>query len=856
MSITNILKSYSTGEGDELEVRFHIKPSESALLKKVINNIKGEQSIEQSINFILTDNKNSRITKILFVNGVKKDTSFMIKKQVMKSTVIDGLTPYKLALSVEKTIPSFDINLSKFARIKLRLSINLEEFPEWRVDLTLVKNVTDIQANIKKDKTVMLFDMGKKAFIDVAPWDYADSLELEIEHVGNDKQLKSESLSDVIEHVFTAIDSSYQDTILYNKQLYNIASYVVTPQVLQQFKGQKGLRDIYNRVWELNKHKYFDTVFPNISNYYLLDKADGVRTLMMIEDNTLYALNNTLKTFKLKGSNLPTTIFDAEYIEKGSSGIIDIYYIFDVLVYEETNIMNTPTTNRVKNISKIVDMCDGYVQAKAMVSLDENYKDAIVKVWNSRHDAKYEMDGIIFTPKNETYKSMKSWKWKPMDYMSIDFLVKRPPKNLLGIIPYITIPGFTLLFLFSGITKQVYDKLKLTTVTGYKKLFPNQNMYKLFPIQFSPSDNPFAYMYYHPNDSKFSIDELVDNVCEFKRINLTTDDGQWDMMKIRHDRKDDLLRGDYYGNNFYIAEYTWQNYSNPLKFEDLIISNTDYMDKGYFHEEKNERYKPVTSFNSFVKTQLIQKHKDSDWLIDLAAGHGQDLFRVSDANIKNAVFIDNDSHALSELILRKHDFQRGIKRLNTRIYTKQINLSVDYETILKSLTILNIPVGGINVIMCNFAIHYLLDTPSTVRNLISLVHTLLKPGGSFFFTAFDGEKIFDLLKTTDTWDLREGEVLKYSIKKNYSSEALEPCGQSVGVLLPFSGGKLYNEYLVNYKFLIEEFTTYGFKLDKYESFGKYLPKFKSESIKNYNNLSEQDIKYLSLYSYCSLVKKR
>lgn len=843
MSYLKILRTYESTKDTELELRFQIKSRD--VFKKLISNVDGDKTIEQSINFISPGLESNRICKLLFLNGKKKNSVYMSKVLLEKGPIIDGILSHKLTVSHEKSISKFDINLSKFARIKLRLSIRPKEISEWRVDFTLVKTVNNIKNNIKKDKNAMLFKLSIKDFIDNAPWDYADALELEVEHVSKNKSVSSSDVNDVLEYIFNIIDPEYKNMFEYQKKIYQIASYLVDKHYLEQFRQIRGIRDLYNRVWELNKNAYYKTVFPNIKNYYALHKADGVRTMVIIEGNSLFALNGKLVTYKLKKSHEKPTVYDAEFVN-------DKYHVFDVIAYNGENLSMTPTSNRIKYISKVVEMSEGHAAVKLIKPLTEKYKQELSEMHASSSELPYSVDGIIFTPKDDTYKRMKSWKWKPLEHMSIDFLVKEP-KGLAGVSPYEVLPGHTMLFLFSGISKQLYDKLRLTPVTGYKTLFPYQRMYKNFPIQFSPSDEPFAYIYYHPNDSKLALKDVVDNVCEFRRIDLDTMP-KWDIMRIRTDRKIELDRGNYFGNGFYIAEYTWQNYQNPLRFEDLVISSAEFMDRGYFKEEKSSMYKPVTGFNSFVKCRLLSKFVNSDWLIDLAAGRGQDLFRVSDAKISNALFIDNDPQALSELISRKHDFQRSIKRLNTRIYTKLVNLTTDNRTIVKSLKQIGVPVGTIDIVMCNFAIHYLVGTPDNVRNLIRLVHSLLKPGGHFFFTSFNGEKIFDLLKEKDSWDLREGEVLKYSIKKSYTSESLESTGQQIDVLLPFSGGKYYTEFLVNYKYLMTEFELNGFKTEKTGDFSSFLPLFKKESAKLYNGLSKDDIEFLSLYKY-GMVKK-
>ena len=850
MSYHKILQAYKSTENTELEFRFQLENRN--MFKTLINAVKGEKTIEQTINLISQGVNSNRICQLSFVDGVKKQSAYMSKERLEYSAAVDGAIPYRVVLSRENVIPEFDVNLSKIARIKLRLSVRPKEIPGWRIDFTLVKTVSNIKVNLKNDKDKMLYKIDINNFVDTAPWDYVSSLELEVEHIGKTKNVTDIVLDSVIEYIFGIINPGYKNMFEYQQITYQIASYVVGSNYLEQFRQKRGIRDLYNRVWELNKQEYFKNVFPKIKDFYLLDKADGTRTLLKIEGDMIYALNGKVEHIPLKKSYEKATIFDAEYIEHDEK---KIYYIFDVLVYNGEDLTKTPTHNRIKYIDKIVEMSEGHIVSKDIIPLTDNYTVEISDLWREAQESKkYEVDGVIFTPKNETYKQMKSWKWKPLEYMSIDFLVKETPHNLIGVHPYVNKPGHTMMFLFSSIGKQRYDKLRLTPVAGYKKIFPHQSMYNNFPIQFSPSDEPYAYIYYHPDDSKLDVKDVINNVCEFRRVDLSTTP-RWDMMRIRTDRKMELERGNYFGNNFYIAEYTWQNYQNPLKFEELIISSTEFMDMGYFKEEKSSIYKPVTAFNSYVKSKLLSKYSNAEWLVDLAAGRGQDMFRVSDANIHNALFIDSDAQALSELVSRKHDFQRGIKKLNTRIYTNLANLTVDSKLTIESLKNIGIPIGSIDIVMCNFAIHYLIGTPANTRNIISLIDTLLKPGGYFFFTSFDGEKVFDMLRKTDAWEAREGSVLKYSIKKKYTSQTIQPTGQQIDVLLPFSGGRAYTEYLVNYKYIMGEFLANGFIAEKKGNFSEFLPSFKEKAIHLHNKITKNDIDFLSLYGYGILRKK-
>lgn len=855
----NLLKKYNTTNMSELEARFTVNDRGS--YQKLISTIKGHSTIEQSINFILpTKNDGNRICQVLFVDGQKKGTSFVKKNKLQYISNTDGVMTYKVAVSEELDIPKFSVNISEFVRIKLRLSVRPKEIENWRVDFTLVKTLNKIDETLKKHKeNIFKHGITPDNFLETAPWDSVDSFELEVEHVGATKNIKSKDLINVVQYIFNLAGSDYKNMHEYQKTIYQIAQFIVPTKDREDFRQKKGLRDLYNRVWELNKQEYYNKVFPNIKKFYILGKTDGIRTMVLIENNTMQFLNGGLRTVILENSYKGKTICDVEHVVEHRDGKdVDSYYIFDVIAFQGENLAYTDTVNRVSYIDRVVEMSGSLIKKKTMISLTDNYKQEIEKLWHDEQNhGLYEVDGIIFTPKDGKYRYMRSWKWKPLEHMSIDFLVKKAPASLLGIHPYTVREGYTLMFLFSGISKKLYDKLQLRPLPKYKELFPGIRMYNNFPIQFSPSNAPYAYIYYHPNDSKFTLDEISNNVCEFRRLGVkdSVDEFKWDMMRIRTDRKTELFRGNYFGNGFYIAEYTWQNYENPLTFDDLVISSSEYMNRGYFQEEKSEMYRPVAAYNSYVKGKLLEPFRGSNWLVDLAAGKGQDMFRVSDAMIKNALFIDSDAHALSELVSRKHDFERGVSQLNTRIYTKLIDLKTPYEKITKQIQNISIPVGDIDVIMCNFAIHYLLGTADNLRNLIRLVSTLLKPGGVFFFTSFNGNTVFKTLGVEKSWDIREGEVLKYSIKKKYTSNALEPTGQAIDVLLPFSKGKYYEEFLVNYEYVFNEFKLNGFSLESKGNFKEYMEMFSRDVKKFANRLTKDDKKFLQLYGFMVLRKK-
>jgi hypothetical protein len=67
----------------------------------------------------------------------------------------------------------------------------------------------------------------------------------------------------------------------------------------------------------------------------------------------------------------------------------------------------------------------------------------------------------------------------------------------------------------------------------------------------------------------------------------------------------------------------------------------------------------------------------------------------------------------------------------------------------------------------------------------------------------------------------------------------------IGVLLPFSKGKLYEENLVNINYLLTLFTRNAFRVDYCESLEKELDKYNTTNPNN--ELGDDDAKYASLY---------
>ena len=176
-----------------------------------------------------------------------------------------------------------------------------------------------------------------------------------------------------------------------------------------------------------------------------------------------------------------------------------------------------------------------------------------------------------------------------------------------------------------------------------------------------------------------------------------------------------------------------------------------------------------------------------------------------------------------------------------------MNISDPVEDILPTLNSYGVELNQVDVVACHMAIHYFLPT---INNFISLVSSLVKPQGKFFYTCFNGKKIFDLLKQSKgDFQVLENGVLKYRIVAEYDWKKMKTYTPDkkliyIKVLMPFSNGKLYLEPLVDIDWLNDKFKTAGFTLIE-----------QKENKDGLVQLSENDRFYASLYSGCCLEKE-
>ncbi len=850
--IVSGLRSYRHGDSKsavEIELRTLISEKKARELIAVCVQ-KHTCNVSQSINFV---NNQRYIASLPYIDNKKQPLNFYKKIAILNDVFFvmptAGANRIKLAANVEEPVDTIDIKNVPEARIKIRFSADIS--PQWRLDITLSKFIPNLIVNteaLKAAREKLITARTVENFDVTAPWSEVDQIEYELEYIGAIDDLSQESIKTAIGlariHVFDDDNSAGDGSSLYQEKIYEIAK-LVRPKVAHKFKRDFGMKQLSNQVQELNKNIFVQNVLPHVDDYYITPKLDGKRTLIYAAEGKIYAINDTITELSIDNKEVLESIyvFDTEFYNSS-------YYIFDVLVWDRHVITEDIFKNRIVHFAEARKRFDGVIKIKAFKPLNDSFKEQIANMIDASEKI-YEIDGIILTPMKEKYNEMIVYKYKPPEKLTIDFLIKRCPQKLLGLKPFEKRENKTLYLLFCGISLDVFKKFRMELTSRYEDIFPNINKMHLpqyFPIQFEPSERKYNFLYYADAATDSGAANISDTVGEFT---YDTKMDEWKLLRIREDRDVEVKRGNYFGNNFKIAEIIWMNIIDPL-----IIPQMDA--KGYFEQHDNEAFRPVRSYNSFVKSTMLKNvsdEKSSKWVIDLACGKGQDLFRYATQEIENVLFIDNDIVALQELIDRKY----GLLNDRTGTYSpmnvlvKRLDLTQPYAEVTRAIeeSYFGLPKCGVGIIVCNFALHYFLSTKRTAKNIFTLISRNLAIGGSFIFTCFSGKAILQRLNGKVEW--KKGQ---YHIKTATPLLTMQPYGQEIEVLLPFSGGKFYTEYLVNIESIKEDMQGLHMHMEFERDFASFLQLYSRQNKKGYESLTADDIDFVSLYSAYKFTKTR
>lgn len=899
----NLISAKDTGDHSTIELEVRMRDITRDMWFDLYDRLASDKdfdkpTLECSINTIDDMSGDARaIRKMTFLNGVKQTDEYMTKTRLVPNVNARDMVNYAVGLSREAPGRQFSPSGKSMMRFKLRLSY-LFIGRDWRLDLTAVKSgrIDDIGKSAAAIRDKMFRAVSTTNLHRELPADEIDSWEVEIEHVGKEP-VDSAQIASVTRHVFGLINPDHVNSAMFRERIARAYKEIYGVNAPASVDSVKRLT---NQVIALTKNTYYREVYP-AEGYYLTDKADGVRCILMRDTDVVYMLTNEMREYKVTGKKSEAgewansiTIADAEYVEATNTA-----YVFDVMVLGNDRLADHDFSRRLSRLDEAANrlQCAGLtVAVKRYIRVEPGDQETAFR--GILADAPYETDGIILVRPGDNYGDTRNYKWKPMEQLTIDFLAVRAPSSLLGVKPFTVRDGHVLYILFVGIDHRMRERIGMGLLKQYRSLFPEADPV-YYPIQFSPSIAPQAYLYWHPANGPDIDRKIVElgreitygrrtgTIGGFQSVDQVTmvgasmlaalggaqatrqlpSDvriGDWKFVRVRTDRARETR---YYGNDFRVAELTYMNFADPFLVQDLWSPRVGYFDTTI---DVNTGYIAPNKYKRYVLSRILkQLFSRLERVIDLCAGRGADIHRLQEIGVDMALCIDSDSTALAELVRRKYEYGRMMRSRaggseivkdvhGMTVYTLLQDMRTPATELVKAVSEFPFTPGQVNGIMCNFALHYFCDTDETLSNFLDFVAQMLAVGGVFLFTVLDGKAVFDLLsnvQTGESWEVRtDGDQhIKYAIRKDYSGKTLSPTGQTIAVKLPFSAD-LYTEPLANVDYIVRRAKAAGLAVELRNSFSHYMADFKVANESLYSRLTIDDMAYIKLHTYVVMRK--
>ena len=383
-------------------------------------------------------------------------------------------------------------------------------------------------------------------------------------------------------------------------------------------------------------------------------------------------------------TNLGNTLIDGELIMKNSK----IYFeAFDILFFGNIDFRGNSDFNLYKRleylnivIQTISENSHFYIFSTKLYIFKNVFLGSEILLNDKTF--KFDIDGLIFNPVNESYPISKSapkiFKWKPKELNTIDFYaIKKNEKQ----------------------NDEVIWELYVLSLNNEKKI----EKVLFNPSKFNINTNELTTFKTCFSDSLIDVTTLesfqTNTVIEFK----------WDYslkkfipLKTRWDKTMNPLK---HGNFSTVACSIWNNIMNPIDTTLFTkLKNLNIRDDIYFQN--------MRKYHNKIKEYLYNTYtKNSNSLLELCVGKGGDLQKWNYNKIKKVYGYDISDKSLNKCIERS-------KTLNTSFlhYFYKLDLSLHDSSCLIQKHLNN----QVSNIACQFALHYFFESQNILDNFFLL----------------------------------------------------------------------------------------------------------------------------------------
>jgi len=688
-----------------------------------------------------------------------------------------------------------------------------------------------------------------------------------------------------------------------------------------------------------------DSNIPNINNKYCVtDKADGERRFLYISKvGKIYMINTNMQVI-FTGTittqqDIFGTLIDGEYIKYDKNKkYINLYACFDIYYMNGKDVRNIPfvltdegnTTFRLYHLQQLISSLKftpviNTLDTKLRVNVKTFYISSPTRniftccsqIFSNIDDEVYEYttDGIIFTPNeigvginekgdkisNFKVSWMHSFKWKPPEFNTIDFLVSTKKDNSnQDEIHHIYQDGSNL-----QQTTQMSKYKTLTLRCGYDQtkhgyLNPCEDIYQdnmsnnrdkddvsnYKPVPFVPTD---------PYDSDAHICNILlkngvmmteegepfdeNMIVEFQYVLDNKKGWNWVPLRLRYDKTNELQNGiKNYGNAYHVANNNWRSIHYPITTHMLRTGQdfpTYYQNADiYYNRKTGHSYtRGLRDFhNLYVKNNLIGSVVNAgNTVIDYSVGKAGDMSKwmknkprfvfgidISRDNIHNKIdgacarYINKykESYKLFDALFVVGDSTLNIKNGSAFANEKDKNVSNAVFGISPKEKMLlgkgvnkshGIGANGFDVGSCQFALHYMFENKNTLHNFMNNLSQTISVDGHFIATCYDGTQVFKLLTNSEKGEgviLEENDTKIFEISKQYDETGFPDDENSLGYSI-----NVYQE-TIN-KYFIEYLVNYNYLVSVMEDYG-FIPLSLEEA--SQINMPSSSGLFSSLYS--------
>lgn len=666
--------------------------------------------------YATTEVKGKKSKKCMYDN-----TDYDFRTSIQEEVIVDQDTQEGIGI-----INKWNDSLKTFRYIN-RTSLLHEDFPNIRIDLSKVK----------------MNDDEHKNFIASGVLDAKETFEIEIEVIGVNKRFDErkliaieKQLKQVIMFILISIQGTpfpveYRRMNSVNIQYMKLLKFKpdrTTGKYRKMAKNFIGPSSLTLQPINLvnDPEQLLSNICIQREHYCVTDKADGERRLLFIgeKDLRLYFINSNFDiTFtglmlNPEHANYANTLIDGELINQDKHGRpISLFAAFDVYFVKGVDkraLMFKDTTNETEDRYSILkrvmrDLSEACKENDSRLQLIQkrfyfsNPSDkyslfaANRQCFHMLKEHVYNTDGFIFTPmrlgvtketpddkvKNTKYTWAHSFKWKPPEYNTIDFLISVKKgtgngANNNGVREKVIngeIVKYCEVILKVGVNKhahgltdsqrRILDEDFIYLTNEGKESFKEYTAEPFYPTLPSDKNAHLCHILLHSTESGLKMfteenDTIEDDTVVEFRYDLNEKDkmNAWKPLRNRYDKTSEYVNSRKtkgFGNAYHVANSNWQSIHQPVNKEmlvnetpvttDMILNfqNDIYYNRGKYDSRKVSSTYNLRLFHNTLKEFLIKyctSAQKNTKLVDLAVGKAGDLFKWVKNDVKSVLGID------------------------------------------------------------------------------------------------------------------------------------------------------------------------------------------------------------------------